>query len=288
MKTKQRSENQMMGLILNFAKANDNIQTVVLNGSRASPTGQKDIFQDYDIIYIVNDVSPFVADKSWIASFGDMLIMQTPDEMDGVWQKSQDKFTYLMRFTDGNRIDLSLMTLKKYQTHPRDSQSVLLLDKQNALGEFEPPSDQDYLPTPPTEKDFKDCCNEFLWVSTYVVKGIYRKQLLYAKQMAENCCKQELIKMMSWLAAINSKHQQPLGAYCKNLEDLIATDLWSRLCQTYVSADYKEIWQGLFKMLELFDSVAGQVADNFNFTYDHDEYNRVYEYLKEVKSETDD
>ena len=39
---------------------------------------------------------------------------------------------------------------------------------------------QRYCTSPATEKDFKKACNEFWWVSAYVVKGICRKQVIYA------------------------------------------------------------------------------------------------------------
>lgn len=284
MKIERRNQEQMMDLILGMANRDERIRSVILNGSRASPSGKSDIFQDYDIIFIVKDVLPFVSDKVWIDSFGQMLIMQMPDEMDGAWEKAKDKYTYLMRFTDCNRIDLTCMTLKRYQAEHRDSQSILLLDKDNTLGEFKAPSDYDYLPIPPTRKEFDDCCNEFLWVSTYVAKGIFRKELLYAKFAAENICKQKLIEMMSWNAAIKTQHQKPIGMFAKHLKQYTEPTLWMMLRETYVSSDYKDIWFGLFKMLELFNIVAMQGAGFFSFKYDQDEYQRVLDFLKEIES----
>jgi len=170
MKT-QRNENTMLDLIINTAKNDERIRAAIMNGSRASPTATKDIFQDYDIVYLVTDVESFVADKNWINRFGDILIMQVPDEMDGKWLKAKDEYAYLMQFEDWNRIDLTLLHLDRFETMPRDSQSILLLDKDNLIKPFDKPSDKDYLPKPPTSKEFFDCCNEFLWVSTYVAKG---------------------------------------------------------------------------------------------------------------------
>jgi aminoglycoside 6-adenylyltransferase len=57
---KKRDEKTIFSLILQIAKNDENIRAVILNGSRASPSSQKDEFQDFDIIYIVNEVAPLV------------------------------------------------------------------------------------------------------------------------------------------------------------------------------------------------------------------------------------
>lgn len=50
---KSRTETEMMNLILSTAKEDERVRAVILNGSRANPNLKKDIFQDYDIVYIV-------------------------------------------------------------------------------------------------------------------------------------------------------------------------------------------------------------------------------------------
>ena len=56
---------------------------------------------------------------------------------------------------------------------------TVLLDEKGLFASYSPNS-QRYWTSPATEKDFKKACNEFWWVSAYVVKGIYRKQVIYA------------------------------------------------------------------------------------------------------------
>jgi aminoglycoside 6-adenylyltransferase len=76
-----RSEREIMQLIMDVAANNQDIRAVLLNGSRADPNVTKDIFQDYDIIYAVRDLSPFVQDHSWIDIFGERMILQMPEDI---------------------------------------------------------------------------------------------------------------------------------------------------------------------------------------------------------------
>lgn len=54
-----RSEKTLYDLILSFARHNDAIRAVWMNGSRANPNAPKDILQDFDIVYAVTDIGPF-------------------------------------------------------------------------------------------------------------------------------------------------------------------------------------------------------------------------------------
>ena len=75
-----RTEAEMYELILDIAKQDEQIRAVYMNGSRTNSNVPKDIFQDYDVVYVVKDTKPYVEDKSWIDNFGERLYMQYPDE----------------------------------------------------------------------------------------------------------------------------------------------------------------------------------------------------------------
>ena len=70
--------------------------------------------RDYDIVYVVREISSFREDKEWIDVFGRRLYMQYPDDtpMPGEEIDTENSYGYLMQFADGNRLDLRLATLK--------------------------------------------------------------------------------------------------------------------------------------------------------------------------------
>ncbi len=55
-----RTENEMYNLILEIAKNDDRIKAVYMNGSRTNENVPKDIFQDYDIVYVAEDTKSFI------------------------------------------------------------------------------------------------------------------------------------------------------------------------------------------------------------------------------------
>ena len=77
-----RDEKEMLGLIIETARLDERIKAVWMNGSRANPHAKRDLFQDYDIVYLVEETKPFYEDASWIDRFGERLYAQRPDEVD--------------------------------------------------------------------------------------------------------------------------------------------------------------------------------------------------------------
>ena len=158
-----RSEAQMLRLILQTAKSLK-VEAVAMSGSRTDAKAPKDEFQDYDVVYIVDDFDNLTSDLSWLNQFGKRIIEQEVS--------LGNRCLYLMLFEDGNRIDLSLCP-KEYIQEWVDSEAgfTVLEDPENL---FEPyfPNPERYWIISATEMDFKNSCNEFWWVSAYVVKGI--------------------------------------------------------------------------------------------------------------------
>lgn len=60
-----RSQQEMLDLIVNVARNEEQVRTVIMNGSRANPNASQDIFQDFDIVYLVTDVAPFKRNFHW-------------------------------------------------------------------------------------------------------------------------------------------------------------------------------------------------------------------------------
>ena len=55
-----RTEQEMFDLILSVASEDERIRAVYMNGSRTNPNAPKDIFQDYDIVYVVTETLSFI------------------------------------------------------------------------------------------------------------------------------------------------------------------------------------------------------------------------------------
>jgi aminoglycoside 6-adenylyltransferase len=278
-----RSEEEMYELILNTAREDDRVRAVILNGSRANPSAPRDIFQDFDIAYLVTDVASFKNDPDWIKRFGEIMILQTPDDMGGSPSGDEDSYAYLMQFMDGNRIDLTLYPLAKLDELEKDSLSILLLDKDGVIEPFPPPDESDYLPKPPRSKEFSDCCNEFWWVCPYVAKGLWRGEIIYAKSLFEQVVREQLMIMLVWHIGVNTHFSQNPGKFGKYFQKYLEPESWDLLEKTYADASYEHTWEALFAACDLFRKAALPVAVRFGFDYPQSDDERVYAFLEKVR-----
>ncbi|NEU25898.1 aminoglycoside 6-adenylyltransferase [Paenibacillus polymyxa] len=226
----------------------------------------------------------FIQERGWIRHFGELIIMQTPDEHTKLTSTSRDRFAFLMLFTDGNRIDLTLCPTENIANWHRDSLSVLLLDKDGLVKPFPSPILQDYETVPPTAQTYADACNEFWWVSTYVAKGLWRHELPYAKFMLDRPVRDMLHLMLEWRIGIQTDFTADPGKQVKYLEKHLEPDLWTTYIQTFADADYEHLWQSLFIMGNLFREVAWKVANHYGYQYPIQDDQRVTNYLYHVKA----
>lgn len=160
---KMRTEKQIYDTILNFAKADDRIRVVTLEGSRTNINIIPDDFQDYDITFFVTDMQSFI--------------------------------------------------------------------------------------------------------NSYVVKGLCRKEILFAIDHLNNIVRMELLRMISWKVGIEQGYSFSLGKNYKFLERYISPELWKKILATYNMGSYTEMWKSLELCMGIFRMVSKEVAQCLNYLY---------------------
>jgi aminoglycoside 6-adenylyltransferase len=279
-----RSEKEMLDLILGYARGNEDVRAVIMNGSRVNPNVKKDPFQDYDIVYLVRSVEPYRRNPEIPRYFGEILILQTPEDMGDPPPANDGSYGYLMQFMDGTRIDLGFCPLEFAQRCIGDTLSVVLLDKDLILGEVPPPNESGYLPSMPTVKEFDDCCNEFWWLNPYVAKGLWRDQPTYARYMLDTLMREQLMKMLTWYFGMKTGFQRSPGYHGKYLRSAVGEDIWAMLEGTYCDARPQASWEALFVMGELFRQAGRAVASEFGFTYPELDDQNVSAYIRRIRA----
>lgn len=262
-----RSEKQIYDTVLNYAKADERIRMVTLEGSRTNIHIQPDDFQDFDITFFVTDMQSFTESDEWLDVFGERLIMQKPEDME-LFPAEEKGFSYLMLFSDDTKIDLTLLPLELTDEYFRGDKLVkLLLDKDSRICRPPVPTDIDYHLQRPTARMFDDCCNEFWNTTPYVVKGLCRKEILFAIDHMNEIVRKELLRMISWLVGIEQGFHFSLGKNYKFLERYIPEGLWERLMITYRMDSYVHMWESLEQCMALFRETSAEVARRINYPY---------------------
>lgn len=259
----------MMELILGIAKKDERIKIVTLEGSRTNNNVPRDKFQDYDISYFVTDIDSFKITDEWLNAFGKRIIMQKPEDMELFPPELGNWFSYLMFFEDENKIDLTLIPIDELEHYFLNSDGLVevLLDKDSIIKNKIEPTDKKFHIKKPSAKEFDDCCNEFWIVSTYVIKGLARKEILFAIDHLNEIARPNLLRMIAWNIGIENNFSLSIGKNYKYIQKYLDKNDWDQLLYTFAENSYENMWQSLFNCYDLFRKYSKLVANKLNYEY---------------------
>ena len=266
-----RTETEMLNRILQIAKTIQ-VEAIAMSGSRTDTKAPKDEFQDYDVVYIVDDLDNLTRDISWLDQFGKRIIEQEVT--------LGHRRLYLMLFEDGNRIDLTLCPQEHMQEWVDSEAGFTVLEDKKGLFESYSPNPQRYWTNPASPIDFEKACNEFWWVLAYVVKGIHRNHLVYARDHLYGICQQELLKILAWQVAAN-KGTVDVGKNYKYLFQYLPAEKEKDFSNLLDFSSLEKIIQSLFATMQLFHQEAHSLAHKMGFDYDKEVAEKMIEYAEE-------
>ncbi|WP_173258067.1 aminoglycoside 6-adenylyltransferase [Streptococcus sp. 5905] len=266
-----RTETEMLDVISQTAQTLQ-VEAVALSGSRTDTKAPKDEFQDYDVVYVVDDLDNLTSDLSWLDQFGTRIIEQH--------NVLGNRRLYLMLFEDGNRIDLTLCPTEYIQEWVDSEADYTVLKDEKGLFVPYSPNPQRYWTNPARAIDFEKACNEFWWVSAYVVKGIHRNQLLYATDHLYGICQQELLKLLAWQVAAD-KGTVDVGKNYKYLFSYWPAEKEKEFSNLLDFSSSDKITQSLFATMQLFHQEAQSLAQKMGFDYDKEVAEKMIQYAEE-------
>ena len=266
-----RTEPEMLDLIFQTAKVLQ-VEAVAMSGSRTDTKAPKDEFQDYDVVYVVDDLDNLTRDLSWLDRFGKRIIEQKVT--------LGHRRLYLMLFEDGNRIDLTLCPKNHIQEWVDSEADYTVLKDEKGLFDSYTTSPERYWTSPASQTDFEKACNEFWWVSAYVVKGICRNQLIYATDHLYGICQQELLKVLAW-QVVSDRGRVDIGKNYKYLFNYLPAEKEKEFSALLDFSSVEKLTQSSFATMELFHQEAQILAQKMGFDYDMEVAEKMIQYAEE-------
>ena len=290
MKT-QHHPDDVINRLIQWAEQRDSIRAMLLTSTRAVPNAPVDIYSDYDVILVVQDIHPFFEDRSWLDHFGDVLVAYwDPIHLDP--DHGIEKVANVIQFADGLKIDFTLWPVELLQKiilapvlqAELDAGYRVLLDKDHLTHGMQPPTYKAYIPTSPTNEVYQKTIEDFFSDVPYVAKCLLRGELFPIKWALDYDMKHLFLRvMLEWRVQLDHDWSMPIGALGKGLKKHLSAEVWSQLEETYVGADMADNWKALFKTMALFRQVAIEVGDALGYVYPQDLDERVVQFVKDMQ-----
>ena len=285
-----RTEEEMFHIIINAAQSDDRVLAAYLKGTRTNPNAPRDMYQDFDVMYVVKETESFRKDLSWLDVFGEIILKQEQDDDFGYGERfglrsDYDKtYSWLLMFADGSRIDIGIETVEAMKRgNNRNKLFLPLLDKAGCLPKLPPPTDEEFYVKKPVKTKFRGCCNEFFWSLCDVAKGILRDELPFAMSTYYAQPHQMLEIMLGWYVGSKTDYSVSCGKQNKYFKRYLPEDVYSVYLQTFPDSSYEHFWQAIKVSCQLFRETAVLVADSLGLTYP-EEYERGFiKYIEIVR-----
>ena len=266
-----RTETEMLDVVLKTAETLQ-VTAVAMSGSRTDTKASKDEFQDYDVVYVVENLDELISDLSWTDQFGKRIIEQEV--------RLGHRRLFLMLFEDGNRIDLTLCSKVHIKEWIESEANFIVLEDPKGLFVPHSPTPQRYWTSPASAIEFEKACNQFWWVSAYVVKGIHRNHLVYATDHLYGICQQELMKILAWQVA-SDRGKVDIGKNYKYLFNYLPAEKEKEFSNLLDFSSIEKFTQSLFTTMNFFHQEAQSLAQKMDFDYDKEVAEKMIQYAEE-------
>lgn len=277
--------------LIQWAEQQVPVRAMLLTSTRANPDASADIFSDYDVILVVQDIHPFYQDRTWLEDFGEVLVVYW-DPIYPAPDYGIELTANVTQYQDGLKIDFTLWPVEllrriaKAPALPADLDVgyIMLLDKDHLTDGMKAPTYTAYIPTRPSDDTYQTAIQEFFSDAPYVAKCLWRDELMPAKWCLDYDMKHKYLRqMLEWRVGCDHNWSAPAGALGKGLKKRLPAEIWSQLEDTYVGAGIEENWEALFRTIALYRQVAIEVAGHLGYTYPHDLDRRVTTYVQQMK-----
>ncbi len=270
--------------LIAWGKRNAEIRSLILTGSRAIE-GKSDELSDYDIAVFLDDNTPFTLNDAWLEEIGKPWVC-VHEQIS--WKKDIIP-TRLVIFEPGVKIDFAfypIKVLKILASKPLPDEFAagyyVLVDKDGIASTMNPPSDNCYQQSPPSQEEFLRIIEEF-WFEVYHVAKYLARSDLWSVKFRDHGIKQEfLLQMIRWHE--QAKHQWNYSTHSqgKRMQDWVAGETWSRLQVCYACFDPKDCWQALNQTMKLFRDLSTETAALLKFSYPQDLDDSISTFAKSI------
>lgn len=275
--------------IIAWGRGRADVRALLITSTRAIPGGVTDALSDYDIILVVDDITPYHASRDWLAAFGAVLALFRDPITEEFGSPSSG---YVIQFEDHLKIDFTLWTpaaLRHIAALPTlpdelDAGYRVLLDKEGLTASWSSPTYQAYVTQLPSEERYHEVVEMFYLDCIYVAKYIWRGDLNAAHRILNEMLKQEHLRpMLEWRMAIEHDWRLKPGPFMRRIETCLRPDLLEDLAQTYGGIQPDELWNSLYRTRDLMRKVSLEVADVLEFRYPESIEEKAMAYVAEIR-----
>jgi aminoglycoside 6-adenylyltransferase len=269
---------QLVKRFVKWAKTCSDIRAAVIVGSRARVDHPADEWADLDIIIVTTDPERYISKSDWIKNFGNPLLTFIEPTSTG------DDMERRVLFKGMLDVDFAILPKRKAQQLLQDgvppemaiqvsnvfSRGMrVILDKDRMVAQLRKVISSIEAPTPcpPTQHEFLEVVNDFIYHAVFTAKHLRRGEL-YWTIACLNCYMQRLLfRMIEWHARATHGWNYDTWFRGRFLEEWAHPQVLKELCSAFSHYDKDDVKLALLAMMNLFHWISMEIAKKLDYPY---------------------
>ncbi len=281
-----KARDNLLQVILDWAKARPDIEAVILTGSLARDDGRIDDLSDIDIELIGSGFTVLQDNDEWLTQIAPMTMVLKLGP-----SPSQRWATRLAIYKSGIKVDYTLAGVERVQdmceTGRLDEVYArgyrVLIDKSGIATNLHVLTGNPGAVTLPTQETFQDAVEIFWFEASHVPKYLARGDLWPAK-LRDQTLKKYCLKMMMWHAAVMG-YQPDIWHNGHRMADWLDPDLYNQAFSIFGGFDVPSSLAAFQAQMDLFRQMAHQVAEKTGLIYPQQVDDEIMAMIGKISSE---
>ena len=285
-----RSYDQLIGRFVRWAESCSDIRAAVIVGSRARVHLPADEWSDLDVVMVTTNPEHYVSTRYWLSSIGNLLLTfveptSTGDEMErrALFENMLDVDFAVI---PAGKVKLMLQSGIPSQEMAQFADTFgrgirVLLDKDGLTARLKElvSSIKKPVSEPPTQKEFLQVVNDFLYHAVFTAKHLRRGELWWAKMTSDCYMQRLLLRLIEWHAHVLHGWDYDTWFRGRFLEKWADPRILELLHGAFAHYDQADTKRGLQAVLDLFRTVAVEISEELKYSYPIESDRQVSEWI---------
>lgn len=272
--------------ISDWAENQDDIRAVLIQGSYARTDKPADEWSDLDLTLITTTPERYIQASDWVTSIGSHWLTFVEKTSDGNGMERR------VMFEDGLDVDFAIFPLAAIQqmvAHGMSEEAQytlsrgtrILVDKDGLLHQMANLDIKKAEAKPPTENEYLELVNDFIYHYIWTLKKLKRHELWTAKGCSDNYMKWRLLTMIEWHAHATKGWSYDTWHAGRFLEEWADPRVIKEMRASFALYEQDDILRALKETYILFRWLALEVAERLGFAYPLDSETKVFQWAEE-------
>jgi len=262
--------------LVKWAESHADIRGAIIVGSRARGERPADEWADLDVILIVTDPKRLLSRVDWLKNLGEpLLTFLEPTATGGETERRvifegmlDADFSIIPKKTAEGLLEGGILSTDEIlNTFGRGMKVLVDKDRmaerlQRFLDHIKKPT-----PMPPTQDEFLQVVNDFLYHAVFTAKHLRRGELWWALTCLDCYMQRLLLQMIEWHAHAVNSWDYDTWFRGRFLEEWVNPHVLKEMRSSFARYDEKDTRRALLSSMNLFHELATETARKLKYSY---------------------